>query len=1462
MKTDPAVRRHHASPPTGGLPGPSWFAAACAGVGRLARRSSVGSRRGSVLILVVALLVLMALIGTAFITSSGNDRVSTAKNTEITTADLAAKTMADAATSVLVQKIAPSVDPVAVDKLSSVDGSKVPTAAMIRYRQAIKSSNIPAFELLNSTQVPQFYTDVDYVPWDTMLASRYPELLAPAQPAWTFISNNPLGGIGLQPSQLPLVTAGSFVPEQFRSPLRLSDASYSYSYGSRANMQPVAIALTTLNGQTLQLPAFRIRNTTTGGEGGRLVQAMDADGDGIADAGMIELPMAETNGIRWYAGLRIVDNSAAINSSVAWEPVDQVSNESAVFSTGNQLYPTATPNPAINLLSNVFPVNVNLRGLLLSDGLAGLNRLNYERFGRQGTIAAPVVSLVPYRDDATSNQGRKSEPGFRFATQYDAFWTMLGSRLDNPGWWNLNNTGNDPARYRAMGLTESAAMAHGFAINSQSGSTSVLETALPLGTGVQRYISGTTPNPVWQATNRPYRADQAFASTFDGDIVRSWYSQLFDYDTFFTNGQQVPLRPLLTGHNAVSNFAPGIIGTTGTPIADVDREGRYVYASGTVYRPGDWVKATGGAFVCFRANSGVAPPTTSTDPGAAYWAYVPWHDFPTKLNVNTSNFGALYAAYQLIMADGPRVPPPGGTADPDNVLDATEIPYRFTFGNVVRPFGDGTAVRTLGNDAATPIGEATTAYLMKQLRAAIAAVNAIDMRDQDHDVTSRTVALTDSAGTVRNTATVFGTEAQPYITEVVVNYTVMGQPYVCVELFNPYPFRLSLNAFMLAYRSRSGSLGDLQPIDRANLVTGAAIEPYSSVYFESSTANRPVDVTFPVGATPRESTNLANLVIGNNEFVLLRTRRYDGAVTSNTNLMNTYKESFAAGPAGSARLDDLVPVDQLEFTGIIQQTAADPAAPLNRVPAPTRYHYRRANRAGAATAAANRWHCVYAGPYNSKPTAAAGAPAERRQRGWVAEFPNNPIDFPLFDPADPMSRLGKPGFGLEKDQTTVVSPIPQNTPNGASYPPQQATYRTRTLQMNSAGQGGPWQAPMDAADGAYTTATPAQPRFPVGGFLRNGDLLQVPIVGGYILRDAANTVSWETNSVTMDAVFAEDGDFADNEDASVANMSRPVEQLGRPCPIVGVGTINDLAVDASGTNSRYHWATDLFDLLTVISPQDDYLPNVDPVRFDPTMDAAATPTPNRKWPPNMNSDAYADLPAGPSPQAVGNTLQTSRWDKANGGREDGAAIHGLINVNTANWRVLAAVPFTKDPARNAYIAKAIVKSRDGDPAAGTPGKPYRNLFDLLRVPEFRTTTVSGGYGGPPTTLMGDGTPYNLANSNPGNIDGDVTPLAPQWTNPPALGPNPVQGLDDVWGDFESRYMTLIRVSNMLTFRSDSFTVYVVVQGWRNANTSAPELVIERRTARIVDRSMVRPTNGIVTTDVQVTSPAETPLPQN
>ena len=63
--------------------------------------------------------------------------------------------------------------------------------------------------------------------------------------------------------------------------------------------------------------------------------------------------------------------------------------------------------------------------------------------------------------------------------------------------------------------------------------------------------------------------------------------------------------------------------------------------------------------------------------------------------------------------------------------------------------------------------------------------------------------------------------------------------------------------------------------------------------------------------------------------------------------------------------------------------------------------------------------------------------------------------------------------------------------------------------------------------------------------------------------------------------------------------------------------------------------------------------------------------------------------------------------------------------------------------------------------------------------------------------------------------------------------------------FAAENLNLIRLSNLLTTRSDTFTTYVLVQGWKNAGTEYPQLVAEKRAAFMTDRSKVYSGNATV-----------------
>jgi hypothetical protein len=120
------------------------------------------------------------------------------------------------------------------------------------------------------------------------------------------------------------------------------------------------------------------------------------------------------------------------------------------------------------------------------------------------------------------------------------------------------------------------------------------------------------------------------------------------------------------------------------------------------------------------------------------------------------------------------------------------------------------------------------------------------------------------------------------------------------------------------------------------------------------------------------------------------------------------------------------------------------------------------------------------------------------------------------------------------------------------------------------------------------------------------------------------------------------------------------------------------------------------------------------------------------------------------------------------------------------------------PANVEALAKAITAYRDN---AAAPN-PFKSLFDLNNVPAVTAAQVNK-------------TGWDISNG----------------------------GEQPITGDFEQKYELITRISNLATTRSDSFTVYLLVQGWRNAGTANPELVAQRRAAMIIDRSNVTPEPG-------------------
>jgi hypothetical protein len=432
------------------------------------------------------------------------------------------------------------------------------------------------------------------------------------------------------------------------------------------------------------------------------------------------------------------------------------------------------------------------------------------------------------------------------------------------------------------------------------------------------------------------------------------------------------------------------------------------------------------------------------------------------------------------------------------------------------------------------------------------------------------------------------------------------------------------------------------------------------------------------------------------------------------------------------------------------------------------------------------------------------------------------------------------------------------------------SYKDIPIELNNADFGGP--------NGNRPDATAEPLAFPFGGFARNGDMLEVPYIGSYRLMiplvvGGTTYQIIEMNPVTMDSMMAlgltqaawgepaPDMDTAAGGNPSgndpiyddTAGVRAAIEQVGRFCPLgtsdfLGVSNPgyaslpNDYAMPLNGANNHplwlYHWATRLFDYLTVQSPQQDLLPDVDPTQIDPN--SAVTPT-GPPWP-----WTYAPTNSGATnqPKVVANVSNTVfNGEPANPllQTEETVAVQGLVNINTAPWRVLAAVPWLPPIAAyanrqvdNASIGLSIAFYRDVNDGSGHPHGPFKSIFELNDVPirlvlpnsdlppgagpgAVRFRNLLNGAASPPT--------YPVYTADQGNLSGVY-----------GADPNPVAG------DFKSQYMMINRVSNLITTRSDSFTVYVLLQGWRDAETTNATLAVQRRAAFLVDRSGVTPSN--------------------
>jgi hypothetical protein len=1242
------------------------------------------SRRGSVLIIVVALLVLMAIIGTAYISTARTDRGAAATNSQNTEIQLLLQGVEDMASSQIIADVNPYVT------TETINGVPV-TINATRFRTANTT-----YKTYNSAGAVNL-TDADQ--W---LSDRVPVLLDPTvaegstnPPIWHFLSlpptnifESPTGGTygGTATTLTTTTPAGA----------------------DRVDYEPTYV---TAGGTNYPALNYYYYNTTTGtwGWSPSAYLAADTDGDGIADAGLFRLPCGEINGVTYYGAYRIVDNAAAVNASVAWTPQ------------------AVTLSPQQTLPGNFWPTNVDLgtdSTGLVADSLTNLNTF---RFGSTGPSLTPSEGSF----------------GFSYETTYDAAWHELDRRLQNPA------TG-----YAAMSISDSAAMAHRFVIRDSNASQSAFEQYLPIST----------------LNNAPTQAYLA------SDIA-NWYGNNFNY----TIGQQattMSLRSLLVGRNPVSNFVMSKFGPASVALPGA------AYNAATAYTFGDWVSYNGHAYVCIQPNSGQTPPTTATTAGngipgyyadSAFWVYEPWYNAPIKTSVNTASFAQLWLAYWSVMCDT------------QNAAPAPQVNSATTVGaNMFR-----SSLRYTNGAIPGVANGPLSATQELQLRAAIAAANTIDLRNTfnsasgnpggvfpttvgwlaNPNIQSTVLQLENYAGgspAPQYGAVVYGNKPQPYITEVYADNDptlVSGTlGYIAIELYNPYPYPITLNSWALVTIPRAnGSAGTpLVATPIASTMTGG-----------SNWASAPPTIpakgfcVLANGATPAGYTTGPTATVGSATDPLYIVPGLEAAFGNDLVLMRPM--ALAAGPGSNTfTVPNGVPVDSYDFTGLNTQTT---------FAAGNCYEWLYLRDSTLP------WHCVYPGPFN--PTAG--------QDGQHPRFLGTAVPLAINTAGTPrtldISSLGKAGSITASYTGTAYSSMP--------------------IQLNNVDFGGPVKL---QANGNY---------FPFGQFPRNADIMQVPFIGAYKIYDPTGANLLEMNPITLDAAYA--AWTSSDQTAGVASVYAN-QNIGRFAPWYQ----NDYA-----TNAPSNWTTRLFDYLTVQDPADDYLPNASPVDYYLGTGAKFTP-----------------MPIANSKSTIANAVTTNPGSAT----EDTVPVDGLININTAPWRVLATLPWsdaqyspTNDGGKlNAAIAQAIVNYRDGyySTVSGSyvsGNGPFKTIFDLNRVVAAANSSMTGVVA--PVQLVNTCGSYALngymptaPTPAPSNNDGDLTPL---YATSNANGWATSSGVNN---DFQTWNLAISRVSNLITTRSDSYTVYVLVQGWSNAGTAGAKLVVQRRAAFIVDRSGMTPAN--------------------
>jgi hypothetical protein len=1411
-------------------------------------RPPARQRRGIILVFVVVLLVLLAIMGTAYLATTRADLVT-----------LRGRGAGLSNTKPLLNNRA------TLDSTFEAVGTRL--KKVIGVDDVQSQSDHPAVDYWLSSLLPTRPNPTDNVRWPWISAPMDSTPLSPAPLFADSILTDP---------RYPLTRAVQLLPAAAGASLTRRDVEIG----------AIDLKATARVERARKYPGLKFRDST--GNGSISYLAGDADGDGIADSflmpvvlnptaalGTIDRYVDDQNGVIYYYSYRVVDNSAQINLGTALSKT----SDFPINILGTAASDTDDPGETRELIAHVKQAT----------GTQAVSNPNYGFFrSNVGLIEMLRESLAIYTGQTTPNEPYEKEirrlidlryPGLRekpLTTAPEYSW-LMSKNTANPAppshvetlmydAGTLAETGDDNANrgsnvkkvlFRSFGdMAEQLALKHptqpqSFYLGVNGSDVAMGDLASPPGAenlpslhdksgallNSQIGVSS-VENALWLSLRNPtpnyVRRSDSVWNWFPPDQVQLWYEWTKNLDVlnktvendpnykktgyFRFDWNQAPFNSPFNPPFTVAVVASPVDAIAGMTPVDLQRSIRSIVTTRNGVSASAPIRATPPP-----VGMPVYPASNTVDLDAA-----PYGEYPaSKVSAATGTKRQLWRAYWGAMTKS------GGAGGWDPVSNTSSF-------NSVTRYSNSSDADSIGGRN------------MVLIRSAIAAVNTIDLRDADDaptgsagagqgDITQLDIALEEEANDpstpkTKLIARVLGTEKRPYITEVLYANVPKDKPnpgnpaaeFFAVEIYNPHDGPIDVANYYIGLTTRSGTtIGNgiiaaetatgASPAKIGNIVSGTTIIPAGG-YIIISSGGPPADVTTPapggavvsVGVLPQAFATAVGA--GNHELVLARRRRADNNLTTDPYNTVTFPNDRFDELADSGNAVDMgnaflrmVPIEtiDMQYVRVTLDAALEPI--------PVKFSYRRlAVDPASSVTADKRWRCVYGGQFFVVPLVA----------GDVGRA--DPATRPQFYPAwrkfeSDGTTVGADGkydaavLTLGTHETPPLSPLTPEVPTDAIHGP---PIQIQNFDVNTSASG----HPVD--------------RFPFGSpIARDVDILKVPFIGAYqIYRQTAGAGTPSTN---------------DDSFVLLEQNALPMDAfLAEPDP---TGAFGNRAVGRfDSAQASTNWAEGLFGHISARqAPAHDFYPDVPKVKLldrnttpntladDDTSDFSSVTTAKLAY---VGNDGLVKGTAADPRNAAVDVVRYSVGgeDAKREGllsedvinlSEANVLIQGKINVNTAPRVVLRMLPWvvglTTGLSGDAELAdvnttvEAILTDRD----VTNPDQPFSSLTNLLsRVNAIRTA----------------GAPLPTATSSELLLAGDLSGK----TNQPTT-------------DLFSELYNLNRVSNLITTRSDVYTVYYTVQAWTyRPNTGGwnqvqdTRLVGERRGAFVLDRSQALPGGSV------------------